>query len=68
MLKSIANFFDVTTDYLLGNQKLNFQDTDNILEYLHKRPEMKALFSITRNSSKEDIEQAIKIIEALKNK
>ena len=38
-----------------------------LLETLHKRPEMKALFSVSKHASKEDIERAIKIIEALKN-
>ena len=39
---------------------------EDILEILHKRPEMKALFSVTKNASKEDVEKAVKIIEALK--
>ena len=68
LLKTIANFFNVSTDYLLENQKDSYDDTDNILELLHKRPEMKILFSTTKNASKEDIEQAVKIIEALKKK
>ena len=38
-----------------------------LLDTLHKRPEMKALFSASKNVSKEDIEKAIKIIEALKD-
>ncbi|WHH61601.1 helix-turn-helix transcriptional regulator [Petroclostridium sp. X23] len=37
-----------------------------ILEQLHKRPEMKMLFSVSKNATKEDIEKAVKIIEALK--
>lgn len=38
------------------------------LDELHKRPEMKALFQVSRRASKEDIERAITIIEALKKK
>lgn len=68
LLKSIANFFNVSTDDLLENEspKATFEDTDKILEFFHKRPEMKVLFSATKNATKEDIEQAVKIIEALK--
>ena len=43
-------------------------DIQEILEQLHKRPELKALFSITKNVTKKDIEKAMKIIEALKEK
>jgi len=43
-------------------------EIDEILESLHKRPEMKTLFSVTKNATKEDIEKAVKIIEALKDK
>jgi len=42
-------------------------DVGEILEAFHKRPEMKALFSITKNATKADIEKAMKIIEALKD-
>jgi Predicted transcriptional regulators len=66
MLIKLANYFKVTTDYILGNECKTYEDTENILELLHKRPELKALFSISKNASKEDIEQAMKIIKALK--
>ena len=33
---------------------------------LHSRPEMQMLFSVSKSASKEDIEKAIRIIEALK--
>lgn len=49
----------------------NYMNDDEALEYLdelHKRPEMKALFQVSRKASKEDIETAITIIEALKKK
>ncbi|WP_088187583.1 helix-turn-helix transcriptional regulator [Desulfosporosinus sp. FKA] len=47
--------------------KQNRDEAAELLEILHKRPEMKALFSASKNASKEDIERAIKIIEALKD-
>lgn len=33
---------------------------------LHSRPEMKMLFSVSKGASKEDVERAVAIIEALK--
>lgn len=72
-LYKIADLFDCSIDYLLG--RTNIRNSDNtkiddeindILEMLHKRPEMKALFSVSKKATKEDIKRAIKIIEALK--
>jgi CHASE3 domain sensor protein len=50
------NNLNITTD----------PEITEILEQLHKRPEMKMLFSVSKNATKEDIEKAVKIIEALK--
>lgn len=75
MMGVIANFFGVTVDYLLGRTETknltSADETDEvneILEALHKRPEMKTLFSISQKASKKDIEKAMRIIEALKDK
>ncbi|NSW90076.1 MAG: helix-turn-helix transcriptional regulator [Firmicutes bacterium] len=73
-IKTMSEFFNVSTDYLLGRTDIMEQVTDpttpdeanEILETLHKRPEMKTLFSISKKATKEDIERAVKIIEALK--
>lgn len=37
------------------------------LEELHKRPELKTLFSVAKHASKEDVEKAAKIIEMFAN-
>lgn len=76
----LADFFDVSVDYLLGrpdkktSQKVSDsplsphdEETTALLEQLHKRPEMKVLFSVSKKATKEDIERAVKIIEALKD-
>jgi transcriptional regulator with XRE-family HTH domain len=74
ILNKLADYFSTTVDYILGrsdirelpsNDELN--ELTELLETLHKRPEMKALFSISKNATKEDIEKTMKIIEALKN-
>jgi transcriptional regulator with XRE-family HTH domain len=76
-LTQLADFFDVSTDYLLGRtndpslsdtQHVNSDEALEYLDELHKRPEMKTLFQVGRKASKEDIETAITIIEALKKK
>lgn len=51
--------------------KASFPDIANdvweLRDTLRHRPEMKVLFDTTKNASKEDIEKAVRIIEALKD-
>ncbi|WP_165445262.1 helix-turn-helix domain-containing protein [Bacilliculturomica massiliensis] len=45
-------------------------ERDDLTEYLdelHKRPELKTLFSVAKNASREDVEKAVKIIEMFSN-
>lgn len=68
-LIKLADFFETTIDNLLGRDTEQYNsgdDLEEILEALHKRPEMKILFSTSKKATKEDIETATKIIEALK--
>lgn len=70
-ISELADHFGVTTDYLLGRDNPQHVNDDDALEYLdelHKRPEMKTLFQVGRKATKEDIETAITIIEALQKK
>lgn len=71
-LNFLADFFNVSIDYLLGRntstQHVNDNEALEYLDELHKRPEMKTLFQVSRKASKEDIKTAITIIEALKKK
>lgn len=72
----LANYFDVSSDYLLcrtddpkpKDQHVNDDEGMEYLDELHKRPEMKTLFQVGRKATKEDIEIAISIIEALQKK
>lgn len=67
----IAEIFGVSLDWLLGISDIRNPyastsgDIDDILETIRRRPEMKALFSLSKNATKEDIERTVKIIEAL---
>lgn len=74
-LRKLAQIYDVSADYLLGlianrdgHQHINDDETLEYLDELHKRPEMKTLFKVSRKATKEDIETTITIIEALKKK
>ena len=66
----IADHFCVSTDYLLGKEEKplvnNDEELTEYLEELKNRDEMRMLFSVTKNCTKEEVEQAVRIIEALR--
>ena len=70
-LQKLAEYFNVSVDYLLGNEKtspaeLTEDDELNIyLEELKNRKEMRMLFKLAAGATKEDVEKAVAIIEAL---
>lgn len=70
-LEKIADYFNVSTDYLLGKEKstaVSDEDTEmlEMLEELKNNPGMRVLFSKTKNASKEDIEKVIKMLDIMK--
>ncbi len=70
-LEKIANYFDVSVDYLLGKteqKKPLVNDDEELTEYLEvlrTRPEMKMMFNLTKKATKSDVEKFVKLIEAL---
>lgn len=82
-LNKIADYFGVSTDYLLGKEEghepaVTVYDEDDhvvhldeetleLIDSLRSRPEMKMMFSVTKKATREDILRAVKIIEALRN-
>lgn len=67
-LLTIAEYFGVSVDYLMGKEK-PVTDDDELNKYLDElrtRPEMRMLFSVSEGCTKEEVEQAVKIIEALR--
>ena len=68
VLDQFANFFGVDLNALAGREVLVNEDPEltEYLEVLRNRSEMRMLFSITKNATKEDVEKAVKIIEALR--
>lgn len=74
MTQKIADFFGVTVDYLLGRDEAGAEKSaglnDELNEYLEElknRSEMRMLFKLAKGATKKDVEQAVKIIEALRN-
>ena len=71
-LQKIADYFNVSVDYLLGNEEKPSADTlsadDELAIYLDElknRKEMRMLFKLASGATKEDVEKAVAIIEAL---
>lgn len=72
--QKIADYFGVTVGHLLGTDQKEMplvngdQELTDYLEMLKTRPECRMLFQLTKNATKEDVEAAVRIIEALRNK
>ena len=74
-LHGIADFLGVSVEYLRGetDQKKKplvnaDEELTEYLEELKNRNEMRMLFSVTKDCTKEEVEQAVRIIEALRKK
>ena len=71
-LMKIADYFSVTVDDLLRDEKTPPAEADEadelneMLEELKTRPEMKLLFSLAKGATKEDVELAVAIIERMR--
>lgn len=78
ILLMLAEYFNTSTDYLLGNtddpsppgaEEKPQVPGDDLAEYLQElrdRSEMRMLFSVAKGATKEDVERAVAIIEALR--
>jgi len=78
-LKKIADFFNVSTDYLLGRTDIYnpadeiteaVSDDPELLEFwnsLKEREDLKLLFKQTKKLSPKDIKQIIRIIKAIED-
>lgn len=68
ILEAIADTFNVDMNTLTDSQS-SAQLSDELQSYLEElknREEMRMLFSLAKGATKEDVMQAVKIIEALK--
>ena len=71
-LNRIAEYFGVTTDYLLTGQQtekaaIDVVDDDlrEYLDELRSRPEKRLLFSVTKNATRSQIEAIVRMIEEM---
>ena len=67
-LEAIADLFNVDMN-TLTDSKISAELSDELQEYLEElknRSEMRMLFRLAKNATKEDVEKAVKIIEALR--
>lgn len=63
-VKSVADYFGVSIDYIYGSTDKTKED---VLERaFNGRPEMRMLFSVAEDASAEDIQKAIDIIKIMK--
>ncbi len=62
-LQKVANYFEVSTDYLLGRES---EDTDEIMELreqLRRQPGMRILFDASKSATKEQLESVAEMIK-----
>ena len=65
VVNNLSIFLDVSVDYLLCREELPKDEVAEYLDILHKRDDMRMLFSVAKTATREDVETAAKIIEAL---
>lgn len=72
-LQALADVLNVSAQYLMGweEEKPLVNDDEELTEILERardNPRLRMLFSLTKDAKPEDVEAAIKIIEALKER
>ena len=67
-IDEIAAWLSVSRSELIeeNNGAADNGDVSDLLEALRTRPEMRMLFSVSKDATKEDIEKAVAIIDALR--
>ena len=68
-LQIIADYFGVTVDYLIGNDKETTPEdvaVMNIAQEIRDNPETQALFQLTKNATAEELKQYAEVIKALR--
>lgn len=70
-LKKIADFFEVPVSYFYEEEKKPTFDKEDELEELltelRDREDMRLLFRLAKGATPEDVRQAVRIIEAIRN-
>lgn len=66
ILYALMEALSVDANYLYEKEFSDDDDLQRYLEELKNRPEMRMLFKLSSTCTKEEVEQAVRIIEALK--
>lgn len=73
-LCKIADALNVTVDYLIGHpvyaqnkdKRFDGMDVDEMVDFLANNKDGRVLMSIAKDATKEDLEQIVRIVEALR--
>ncbi len=65
-IEQLCTALGVEPSYFFTQKAEHTSELSEYLDSLRRRPEMKLLFSTTKNASKQEVMQAVKIIEALR--
>lgn len=71
-LQLLANYFGVSADYLIAGEDTDAEEASekqevlDMLEEIRKNPELRTMFSITRNATPEQLRQYINVIKAIR--
>lgn len=66
-LTKIADYFNITVDYLLGRQDLSIEDKEDF-EKFSKDPSLQRMFKEMKDSPEEDLEELQQIWNIIKNR
>lgn len=62
-IKKVADFFNVSTDYLLGREDEDADEIMELREQLRRQPGMRILFDASKNATKEQLLAVAEMIE-----
>ena len=66
-LELIADYFNVSIDYLTGNEPAELQaDLIELREEMRRKPGLRTLFSLTKHATNEDIEAVAQLLKQFK--
>lgn len=72
-LKKIADYFEVSVDYLLTGEETEKAapssedgELEEMLEYIRRSPELRTMFSLFKKATPDELRQYIKVIKAIR--
>lgn len=62
-IKAVAEYFDVSVDYLLGREEAENDEIMELREQLRRQPGMRILFDASKDATKEQLEAMAEMIK-----